>query len=81
MQWLAVTTARQEELTGRLAHLVGRMPFVLPLRTLTRGGAPLPVPGDFLGSVSCPPAGSQPSGWADRVLTAGEVPLPASERA
>ncbi|MEV8434638.1 NACHT domain-containing protein [Streptomyces chartreusis] len=71
VQWLAVTTARQEELTGRLAHLMGRVPFVLPLRTLTRGGALLPVPGDFLGSVSCPLAGSQPSGWADRVLAAG----------
>ncbi|MGI5410289.1 NACHT domain-containing protein [Streptomyces chartreusis] len=71
VQWLAVTTARQEELTGRLAHLMGRVPFVLPLRTLTRGGALLPVPGDFLGSVSCPLAGSQPAGWADRVLAAG----------
>ncbi|MCZ4608116.1 NACHT domain-containing protein [Streptomyces sp. Lzd4kr] len=71
VQWLAVTTARQEELTGRLAHLMGRVPFVLPLRTLTRGGALLPVPGDFLGSVSCPLAGSQPPGWADRVLAAG----------
>ncbi|WP_327593958.1 NACHT domain-containing protein [Streptomyces chartreusis] len=71
VQWLAVTTARQEELPGRLAHLMGRVPFVLPLRTLTRGGALLPVPGDFLGSVSCPLAGSQPPGWADRVLAAG----------
>ncbi|WP_228044382.1 NACHT domain-containing protein [Streptomyces ferrugineus] len=71
VQWLAVTTARQEELTGQLAHLMGRVPFVLPLRTLTRGGALLPVPGHFLSAVSCPLAGSQPSGWADRVLAAG----------
>lgn len=71
VQWLAVTTARQEELTGQLAHLMGRVPFVLPLRTLTRGGATLPVPGHFLSSVGCPPAGSQPHGWADRVLAAG----------
>ncbi|MDH6214552.1 NACHT domain-containing protein [Streptomyces pseudovenezuelae] len=71
VQWLAVTTARQEELTGQLAHLMGRIPFVLPLRTLTRAGAHLPVPGDFLKAVSCPLAGSQPPGWADRVLTAG----------
>nr|WP_239157883.1 NACHT domain-containing protein [Streptomyces sp. SID13726] len=71
VQWLAVTTARQEQLTGRLAHLMGRVPFVLPLRTLTRGGAALPVPGDFLTAVSCPLAGSQPPGWADRVLAAG----------
>ncbi|MFF4259451.1 NACHT domain-containing protein [Streptomyces sp. NPDC001663] len=71
VQWLAVTTARQEQLTGRLAHLMGRVPFVLPLRTLTRGGALLPVPGHFLSAVSCPLAGSQPPGWADRVLAAG----------
>lgn len=71
VQWLAVTTARQDRLTGRLAHLMGRIPFVLPLRTLTRGGAALPVPGDFLKAVGCPPAGSQPPGWADRVLAAG----------
>nr|WP_173265000.1 NACHT domain-containing protein [Streptomyces pacificus] len=71
VQWLAVTTARQKELPGRLAHLMGRVPFVLPLRTLTRGGARLPAPGDFLSAVGCPLTGSQPHGWADRVLAAG----------
>ncbi|MBO8196579.1 NACHT domain-containing protein, partial [Streptomyces oryzae] len=71
VQWLAVTTARQSELTGRLAHLIGRVPFVLPLRTLTRSGAALPTPADFLSAVGCPLAGAQPSGWADRVLAAG----------
>ncbi|GAA2606914.1 NACHT domain-containing protein [Streptomyces axinellae] len=71
VQWLAVTTARQAELTGRRAHLIGRVPFVLPLRTLTRGGGDLPVPADFLTAVGCPLAGSQPPGWADRVLDAG----------
>ncbi|MDJ1138029.1 NACHT domain-containing protein [Streptomyces iconiensis] len=71
VQWLAVTTARQAELTGRLAHLIGRVPFVLPLRTLTRGGARLPVPSDFLSAVGCPLAGAQPLGWVERVLTAG----------
>ncbi|NGO14851.1 NACHT domain-containing protein [Streptomyces sp. HC44] len=71
VQWLAVSAAQQDRLTGRLAHLMGRVPFVLPLRTLTRGGAKLPIPADFLTSVSCPLAGSQPPGWADRVLTAG----------
>ncbi|MGI5349610.1 NACHT domain-containing protein [Streptomyces sp. CA-250714] len=71
VQWLAVTTARQSELTGRLAHLIGRVPFVLPLRTLTRGGATLPTPADFLSAVGCPLAGAQPNGWADRVLAAG----------
>ncbi|NGO71738.1 NACHT domain-containing protein, partial [Streptomyces boncukensis] len=71
VQWLAVTTARQEELTGRLAHLVGRVPFVLPLRTLTRAGERLPVPAGFLSAVTSPLSGSQPPGWADRVLAAG----------
>ncbi|MEU2725416.1 NACHT N-terminal Helical domain 1-containing protein [Streptomyces smyrnaeus] len=71
VQWLAVTTARQSELTGRLAHLIGRVPFVLPLRTLTRSSAALPPPADFLAAVSCPLAGAQPGGWADRVLAAG----------
>ncbi|MGP3976752.1 NACHT domain-containing protein [Streptomyces sp. 8N114] len=71
VQWLAVTTARQSELTGRLAHLIGRVPFVLPLRTLTRGGAALPTPADFLSAVGCPLSGAQPNGWADRVLAAG----------
>ncbi|WP_406198958.1 NACHT domain-containing protein [Streptomyces sp. NBC_01017] len=71
VQWLAVSTARQEELTGRLAHLMGRVAFVLPLRTLTRSGARLPVPNDFLSAVGCPVTGSQPPGWADRVLAAG----------
>ncbi|WP_240555550.1 NACHT domain-containing protein [Streptomyces albus] len=71
VQWLAVTTARQSELTGRLAHLIGRVPFVLPLRTLTRQGAALPVPAGFLAAVGCPLAGAQPPGWPERVLAAG----------
>ncbi|WP_431984320.1 NACHT domain-containing protein [Streptomyces qinglanensis] len=71
VQWLAVTTARQSQLTGRLAHLIGRVPFVLPLRTLTRAGGALPVPAGFLSAVSCPLSGAQPGGWADRVLAAG----------
>ncbi|MEW2222200.1 NACHT domain-containing protein [Streptomyces sp. NPDC006990] len=71
VQWLAVTTARQSELTGRHTHLIGRVPFVLPLRTLTRGTAPLPTPADFLSAVGCPVTGAQPHAWADRVLAAG----------
>ncbi|MFG3260489.1 NACHT domain-containing protein [Streptomyces sp. NPDC048172] len=71
VQWLAVTTARQDTLTGRLSHLIGRVPYVLPLRTLTRAGARLPVPADFLAAVSSPLCGSQPPGWTDRVLAAG----------
>ncbi|MER7176414.1 NACHT domain-containing protein [Streptomyces mesophilus] len=71
VQWLAVTTARQDRLTGELAHLIGRVPFVLPLRTLTRKGADLPPPADFLRAVGSPLTGAQPAGWADRVLAAG----------
>lgn len=71
VQWLAVTTARQEALTARFTHLMGRVPFVLPLRTLTRAGARLPAPADFLSAVTSPLSGSQPPGWADRVLTSG----------
>jgi hypothetical protein len=71
VQWLAVTTARQSELHGQLAYLLGRIPFVLPLRTLTREGTLLPGPEHFLKASGCPLAGSAPSGWAHRVLSAG----------
>ncbi|WP_086720455.1 NACHT domain-containing protein, partial [Streptomyces angustmyceticus] len=52
-----------------------RIPFVLPLRTLTRDGAPLPTPERFLAAVGCPVSGSQPDGWADRVLAGGRALL------
>lgn len=58
-----------------LPHLYGRIPFVLPLRTLARDGAPLPTPDRFLAAVSCPVSGSQPEGWANRVLTSGRALL------
>ncbi|MGW4202174.1 NACHT domain-containing protein [Streptomyces sp. NPDC004726] len=71
VQWLAVTTARQdhEELGGYLSHLVGRVPFVLPLRRVVKDGVP-PTPDAFLHSVRSAVAGAQPEGWADRVLKA-----------
>ncbi|MGV9313800.1 NACHT domain-containing protein [Streptomyces sp. NPDC003691] len=76
VQWLAVATARQnfDELGGRLSHLVGRVPFVLPLRRVMRDGEP-PTPDAFLHAVRSTVAGAQPAGWADRVLRAGRALL------
>ncbi|MFJ4520134.1 NACHT domain-containing protein [Streptomyces sp. NPDC088810] len=70
VQWLAVTAARQD-VPEHVTYLQDRVPFVLPLRTLTRHGGALPAPKDFLGAVGCPLAGSQPAGWEHRVLAAG----------
>ncbi|MFJ3953613.1 NACHT domain-containing protein [Streptomyces libani] len=74
VQWLAVSCTKAPGETA-LPHLYGRIPFVLPLRTLARDGAPLPTPDRFLTSVGCPITGSQPEGWADRVLTSGRALL------
>ncbi|MFI7358745.1 NACHT domain-containing protein [Streptomyces avidinii] len=70
VQWLAVTAARQD-LSPQMDYLYDRIPFVLPLRTLTRHGERLPPPADFLTSSGCPLGAEQPRGWAHRVLTAG----------
>ncbi|WP_156726482.1 NACHT domain-containing protein [Streptomyces apocyni] len=70
VQWLAVSTARKA-LDESLLYLYGLVPFVLPLRTLTRGGSSLPAPDEFLSTVDCPIASLQPPGWFDRVLRAG----------
>ncbi len=67
VQWLAVTTAEHRP-AGSLVHLYGRVPFVLPLRTLIRSGGELPAPRDFLSTVGCPH--TPPAGWAERVLSA-----------
>ncbi|MEV0000560.1 NACHT domain-containing protein [Streptomyces sp. NPDC050848] len=68
VQWLAVSATR-EDLADDMAYLRDRIPFVLPLRTLTRHGERLPSPDRFLAAVDCPL--SPPEGWADRVLAAG----------
>lgn len=69
VQWLAVCAAGQEPPRG-MEQLIGRVPFVLPLRTIARQDA-LPTPDRFLAAVHNPRHGAQPSGWADRVLAAG----------
>ncbi|WP_406321202.1 NACHT domain-containing protein [Streptomyces sp. NBC_00519] len=68
VQWLAVSTAKQE-LNRGLQHLYDRVPFVLPLRTLIRHSA-LPLPEEFLASARSPLSGLQPRGWTERVLLA-----------
>lgn len=79
VQWLAVTTARRsgadgEPLPAHLSQLVGRVPFVLPLRRIVRDGLP-PAPDGFLHAARSTAAGAQPDGWADRVLRAGRALL------
>ncbi|MEU9608831.1 NACHT domain-containing protein [Streptomyces sp. NPDC048057] len=76
VQWLAVVTARQDlaVLGGHLSHLIGRVPFVLPMRRVLRDGQP-PTPDEFLHAVRSAIAGSQPKGWVDRVLRAGRALL------
>ncbi|MFD8384136.1 NACHT domain-containing protein [Streptomyces sp. NPDC059679] len=69
VQWLAVCAARQEPPRG-MEQLIGRVPFVLPLRTIARQDT-LPTPDRFLAAVHNPRHGAQPDGWADRVLSAG----------
>ncbi|WP_078965650.1 NACHT domain-containing protein [Streptomyces aureocirculatus] len=71
VQWLAVSAAAPRP-GARMAYLHDRVPYVLPLRTLTAHGERLPAPKDFLTAVS-PLAGTQPDGWEARVLTAGRA--------
>ncbi|MEU4999850.1 NACHT domain-containing protein [Streptomyces sp. NPDC021622] len=71
VQWLAVSASGGPATQNRMTYLHDRIPYVLPLRTLTRHGERLPAPADFLAAVGCPLAGTQPKGWESRVLAAG----------
>ncbi|MFI8963626.1 NACHT domain-containing protein [Streptomyces sp. NPDC053493] len=70
VQWLTVSAATEGRTDG-MAYLHGRIPFVLPLRTLTRHGERLPAAGHFLSAAGCPL--TAPDGWVDRVLSAGRA--------
>ncbi|MEV7193839.1 NACHT domain-containing protein [Streptomyces sp. NPDC093510] len=70
VQWLAVTAADRTYEHG-LTHLIGRVPFVLPMRRIVRPGSELPMPSEFLTAVGCLVAGEEPPGWVNRVLRAG----------
>ncbi|MFG2139145.1 NACHT domain-containing protein [Streptomyces sp. NPDC048650] len=72
LQWLTVATAR-DELPEALAGLRGRVPFLLPVRRFARDG--FPEPDGFLAAVGSPDAGTQPPGWAERVLSDGRALL------
>ncbi|MFC7967281.1 NACHT domain-containing protein [Streptomyces cinereoruber] len=69
IQWLTVSAAATGEQPEGMAYLRGRVPFVLPLRALTRHGERLPSPERFLAAAGCPL--TPPDGWADRILAAG----------
>ncbi|MFE9564021.1 NACHT domain-containing protein [Streptomyces sp. NPDC006487] len=62
IQQLAVSAAQE----GSHDHVI---PYVLPLRNLTRHGDPLPAAADFLAATAL--KGQAPEGWEDRVLRAG----------
>ncbi|MFI1713993.1 NACHT domain-containing protein [Streptomyces litmocidini] len=68
VQWLTVSAATGGRTDG-MTYLRGRVPFVLPLRALTRHGERLPAPDRFLPASGCPL--TPPDGWADRVLSSG----------
>ncbi|MFB7610749.1 NACHT domain-containing protein [Streptomyces gardneri] len=68
VQWLTTSAAAEKPADG-MGYLHGRVPFVLPLRALTRHGERLPSPEGFLSAAGCPL--TAPESWADRVLAAG----------
>ncbi|MEU3606255.1 NACHT domain-containing protein [Streptomyces sp. NPDC035033] len=67
LQWLAVAAANNT-LPEELEELRGRLPFVLPLRSLVRRGR-LPGPEGFVTGTAAPLAALEPAGWVDSVLS------------
>ncbi|MGW3911450.1 NACHT domain-containing protein [Streptomyces sp. NPDC005070] len=74
VQWLAVTTA-QQGFSRTLESLNGKVPFVLPLRTLARRPEGLPRPNAFLEATGHLLAGSEPQGWVVRIMKSGRALL------
>jgi hypothetical protein len=71
-QWLAVSVATRRLSGTGLEHLAARVPFVLPVRTLTRTPeAELPGPSQFLSYVGHLIHDEEPEGWTLRVLRSG----------
>jgi hypothetical protein len=68
-QWIAVSAA-QNDFDDELAFLRGRVPFILPLRSLAQEST-LPTAHKFLAMAGSMLDGAQPEGWADRVLHSG----------
>lgn len=76
VQWLAVSAATRRLSGTGLEHLAGHVPFVLPVRTLTRTPeAELPGPAQFLSSVGHLIQDEEPDGWTLRVLRSGRAML------
>ncbi|MEU9919481.1 NACHT domain-containing protein [Streptomyces sp. NPDC051001] len=69
MQWLAVRSS-QGDLPRELDALQGRVPFVIPLRTLT-SSQHAPRLEHLLEELDYPAAGSQPHQWLPRLLEQG----------
>ncbi|MFR0355219.1 NACHT domain-containing protein [Streptomyces sediminimaris] len=72
MQWLTVQTAA-DRLPESLRPLRGLVPFMLPVRRFS--DQDMPSPADFLSASHHPMAGSEPDGWAVRVLRSGRALL------
>lgn len=65
--WLAAAAAAAAEGRGP-GFLQDRVPFVLPVRALRARHRELPAPEEFLAAAGSALAGTQPTGWVQRVL-------------